>query len=87
LPVGLDIEEPDELGKRVVTALQDVAGRAPGATIVVASHGAAIRRATGVLLGWPDAATRTLGAISNCHWVDLRLDTRRGWQLRAYNTS
>jgi len=85
LPVGLNIEEPDELGKRVVTALQDIAGRAPGATIVVTSHGAAIRRATGVLLGWPDPATRTLGAIANCHWVDLRLDPRRGWQLRAYN--
>jgi broad specificity phosphatase PhoE len=86
LSVGLDVEELDELGKRVVTALQDIAGRAPGATIVVASHGAALRRATGVLLGWPDQATRTLGVLSNCHWVDLRLDAKRGWQLRAYNT-
>jgi probable phosphoglycerate mutase len=82
---GLDVEELDELGKRVVGALQDVAGRAPGATIVVASHGASIRRATAAILGWPDSAARTLAAIANCHWVDLRLDPKRGWQLRAYN--
>lgn len=82
---GLDVEELDGLSKRVVGALQDIAGRAPGATIVVASHGASIRRATATILGWPESAARTLMAIGNCHWVDLRLDPKRGWQLRAYN--
>ena len=89
LPVGggLDVEELDELGKRTVDALQEIADRAPGATVVVASHGASIRRGTAVILGWPESAARTLLPIGNCHWVDLRLDPVRGWQLRAYNTS
>jgi glucosyl-3-phosphoglycerate phosphatase len=86
LPVrGLGVEDLDEVGKRVVSALQDVVSRAPGSTIVVASHGAAIRRSAPALLGWPEPVIRTLGAISNCHWADLRLDPERGWQLRAYN--
>jgi probable phosphoglycerate mutase len=84
---GLGVEEFDELGKRVVDAMQDVAGRAAGATIVVTSHGAAIRRGTVAILGWPESAARTLAPIGNCHWVDLRLDPERGWQLRAYNAS
>jgi probable phosphoglycerate mutase len=84
---GLGIEDLDEVGKRMVDALQDAAGRAPSGTIVVASHGAAIRRAVVAMLGWPEPVIRTLGAISNCHWVDLRLDPNRGWQLRAYNAA
>lgn len=82
---GYGIENVEDLDKRVVAALQEVAARAPGATIVVAGHGAAIRRGVGALLGWPDAVTRTLGVLSNCHWVDLRLDQTEGWLLRAYN--
>jgi probable phosphoglycerate mutase len=82
---GLGVEDVDDVAKRMVDALQDAAGRAPGATIVVASHGAAIRRAVIATLGWPDHVVRTVGVISNCHWVDLRLDPERGWQLRAYN--
>jgi broad specificity phosphatase PhoE len=86
LPVpGLGLEDLDDVGKRMVDALQDAAGRAPGGTIVLVSHGAAIRRAVIAMLGWPEQTARTLGAISNCHWVDLRLDPSRGWQLRAYN--
>jgi probable phosphoglycerate mutase len=79
------IEDLDEVGKRMADALQDVSGRAPGATIVVASHGSAIRRGTIAMLGWPESVIGTVGIIANCHWVELRLDARRGWQLRAYN--
>jgi probable phosphoglycerate mutase len=82
---GLGIEDLDELGKRVAGALQDVSNRAPGGTIVVASHGSAIRRGVITMLGWPEQVVRTLGTISNCHWVELRSDPKRGWQLRAYN--
>jgi broad specificity phosphatase PhoE len=82
---GLGIEDLDEVGKRMADALQDVSGRAPGGTVVVASHGSAIRRGVIALLGWPEPVVRTLGTISNCHWVELRLDPKRGWQLRAYN--
>ncbi|NJC71678.1 histidine phosphatase family protein [Planosporangium thailandense] len=86
LPVPeFGIEDLDEVGKRVTAALQDVCAANAGATIVVASHGSAIRRGVVTLLGWPDSVLRTLGIMDNCHWVELRLDTRRGWQLRAYN--
>nr|WP_240948036.1 histidine phosphatase family protein [Planosporangium mesophilum] len=82
---GLGIEDLDELGKRVADALTDVAGRAAGGTIVVASHGGAIRRGVIAMLGWPESVVPTLSVLTNCHWVELRLDQRRGWQLRAYN--
>jgi glucosyl-3-phosphoglycerate phosphatase len=102
LPVrGLGVEDLDEVGKRMVDALQDAAARAPGGTVVLVSHGAAIRRSVGAMLGWPEPVVRALGAIGNCHWVELRLsdlrrpevqalgrlclDAKRGWQLRAYN--
>jgi probable phosphoglycerate mutase len=79
------MEDLDEVGKRMADALQDVSAANPGGTIVVASHGSAIRRGVIALLGWPESVVRTLGVISNCHWVELHLDPRRGWQLRAYN--
>jgi len=84
-PHGLGIEDLDDVGKRMVDALQDAASRAPGGTIVLAGHGGAIRRGVIDMLGWPEEIVRTLGVISNCHWVELRLDAKRGWQLRAYN--
>jgi broad specificity phosphatase PhoE len=84
---GVGVEDLDEVGKRVVDGLQDAAGRAPGGTVVLASHGAAIRRGVIAMLGWPEPVVRTIGTISNCHWVELRLDPARGWQLRAYNAS
>jgi probable phosphoglycerate mutase len=86
LPVsGFGIEDLDEVGKRVADALQDAGAAAPDGTIVVASHGSAIRRGVIAMLGWPESVVATLSVISNCHWVELRLDPRRGWQLRGYN--
>nr|WP_205861531.1 histidine phosphatase family protein [Planosporangium flavigriseum] len=79
------VEDLDEVGKRMAAALQDAAAAHPGSTIVVASHGGAIRQGVIALLGWPDSVVRSLGVVSNCHWVELRMDPRRGWQLRAYN--
>ncbi|MGC9670512.1 histidine phosphatase family protein [Planosporangium sp. 12N6] len=79
------IEDLDEVGKRMADALHDVSAAAPGSTIVVASHGGAIRRAVVAMLDWPDPVLRTLGILTNCHWAELRLDPRRGWQLRSYN--
>jgi broad specificity phosphatase PhoE len=81
------IEDLDEVGKRMADALQDASAANPGGTIVVASHGSAIRRGVIAMLGWPESVVRTLGVISNCHWVELRMDARRGWHLRAYNTA
>jgi glucosyl-3-phosphoglycerate phosphatase len=83
--VGGDVETLEELGKRVSDALRDAAARAPGGTVVVATHGAGARQGIGHLLGWPIEQLRTLRALQNCHWVELTLDDKRGWQLAAYN--
>jgi glucosyl-3-phosphoglycerate phosphatase len=79
------VESNDDLAKRVCAALRDAADRAPGGTVVVATHGAAARFGIGALLDWPDAAVRTLAVLGNCHWAELRYDGRRGWRLSAYN--
>ncbi|MCY1141699.1 histidine phosphatase family protein [Actinoplanes sp. Pm04-4] len=83
--VGGDVESLDELGKRVSDGLLDAAALAPGGTVVVATHGAGARQGVGHLLGWPIEQLRTLRALQNCHWVELTLDEKRGWQLAAYN--
>lgn len=84
--VGGDIESLHDLGERVSDALAAAAALAPpGGTVVVASHGAAARQGIGHLLGWPPAQLRTLRALQNCHWVELTHDSRRGWQIAAYN--
>ena len=83
--VGGDVETLDDLGKRVADGLQDAARRAPGALVVVATHGAAARQGIGHLLGWPLEQVRTLRALQNCHWVELTHDSGRGWQLAGYN--
>jgi glucosyl-3-phosphoglycerate phosphatase len=84
--VGGGVETLTDLGERVAEALRAAAEKCPpGGTVVVASHGAAARQGTGHLLGWPSEMLRTFRALQNCHWVELTLDTTRGWQLAAYN--
>jgi len=84
--VGGDVESLDELGRRVSDAVLDAAALAPpGGTVVVATHGAAARQGVGHLLGWPIEQLRTLRALQNCHWLELTLDEKRGWQVAAYN--
>jgi glucosyl-3-phosphoglycerate phosphatase len=78
-------ETNEELAKRVSAALRDAAELAPDGTVVVVTHGAAARFGIGALLGWPEAAVRTLGVLGNCGWGELRFEAVRGWQLRAYN--
>jgi glucosyl-3-phosphoglycerate phosphatase len=82
---GAGVEDVDDVGKRVAEGLLDATARAAGGTVVVATHGGAVRHGCAHLLGWPPAAANTLGPVDNCHWTELRHDTRRGWQLRAHN--
>ncbi|GIJ20986.1 histidine phosphatase family protein [Micromonospora lutea] len=82
---GADVEPLDDLGKRIGTALQEVAEEMPGGTVVVATHGGAARQGCGHLLGWEREVLRTLGSLGNCHWTELRHDVERGWHLRAHN--
>ncbi|MFG2064661.1 histidine phosphatase family protein [Micromonospora sp. NPDC048871] len=82
---GADVEPLDELGKRIGTALHEIADEMPGGTIVVATHGGAARQGCGQLLGWDHTVLRTIGPLRNCHWTDLRREDDRGWRLRSYN--
>ncbi|MEN3304905.1 MAG: glucosyl-3-phosphoglycerate phosphatase [Micromonosporaceae bacterium] len=87
LPVGAcGLEEVDDLAKRVAAALQELADGAPDGTVVVATHGGAAKYGVGTLLGWSAPVTRTLGALANCHWIELRSDPESGWRLLSYNT-
>jgi probable phosphoglycerate mutase len=82
---GCEVETLDDLGKRVASALQDLADAHPGATVVAVSHGGAARQGCGHLLGWPQQVLRSVRGLANCHWTELGHDAVRGWQLRSYN--
>jgi probable phosphoglycerate mutase len=81
----LPIESPEDLGKRACAALRDVADRVGDGTAVVVTHGAAGRAAYSGLLGWSTEVSRTVSALDNCHYTELRHTPLRGWQLRAHN--
>ena len=58
----------------------------PGQSAVAVSHGAAIRVATGALLGWPAEQFHTLRGLDNCGWVVLQEhDDAPSMRLVAYN--
>ncbi|MBO4164602.1 MULTISPECIES: histidine phosphatase family protein [Micromonospora] len=82
---GAGIEPLDDLGKRVGTALLAAVELADGGTVVVATHGGAARQGVGHLLGWDHDVLRSVGALANCHWTELRRNDVRGWHLRAHN--
>ena len=57
---------------RMTEALRELlAALGPGETGIAVSHGAAIRVATGAMLGWPDDQFHTLRGLDNCAWVVL----------------
>lgn len=78
-------ETADEVGVRMRLALTDLAGRFEGGTILVASHGLAIRMACGYLLGWDFAHSWQLGPMANCGWSVLSRRPDLPWRLEAYN--
>ncbi len=82
---GCGVESLDVLGKRIGSALQEIAEAAAGETIVVATHGGAARQACGYLLGWDPSVLSTIGPMHNCHWAELHHEADRGWRLQAYN--
>jgi probable phosphoglycerate mutase len=77
------VEELDAVTARAVAGLADAATL--GATVVVVTHGGTAKHGMAALLGWPDAMSRQLAGLGNCHWAELRHLGERGWLLRAYN--
>ena len=78
-------ETSAELAVRVAAALREIAERHPGETVVVASHGLAIRMGTAGVLGWDYPTAITLASMSNCGWTMLSAKTEGFWKLVTWN--
>lgn len=72
------------LAERVSAAIAKQAERLDG-TIVIVSHGAALRGATLELLGLPLAQWGAFVGLSNAHWSILEPGERGGLRLKRYN--
>lgn len=82
-------ETATETGARMAEALHEIVAAHRGETVVVASHGLAIRMGLGTFLGWDWETTWWLAGLKNCHWVTLAehfpgTDHAR-FRLEAYN--
>lgn len=88
-PEGLGIEASAVLGERVAAAVSDHAESMQGGTLLVASHGAAIRAGLAVLLGLDPEAWSGIRGMDNCHWAVLLPQPNRkpSWRLVNYNVA
>lgn len=71
-----------ELRSRVWEVVQE--RRDAGGTIIVFTHGGAIRLGVAEALGLPVMGEHALGPVANCGVTELVFDAR-GWHLSAYN--
>lgn len=83
-------EMRSEVAARVVVAINSALDALPaGSTLVVVSHGGALRAGMGSLLGLPQRHWAALGGLNNCAWSVLaeRHDAagQPRWRLREYN--
>lgn len=80
-----DGELETEVADRAVAAVEQAVERLPeGGTLVVVSHGGAIRCLIGRMIGLPEDSWGSLGALSNCCWSVLGPGAR-GWRLLEHN--
>lgn len=83
-----DGEHEPTVGDRVAAAFADaVAGTPGGQTLVLVSHGGAIRCGVGRVLGLPEELWWRLGPLGNCSWSMLgeANGDDRGWRLLEHN--
>jgi len=79
-------ETRTEVAARVSGAvLRHADGLPPGATLVVASHGGAVRTCIGTLLGLPVEHWTALGGLVNCAWSVLEEQPDGRWRLVEHN--
>lgn len=77
-------ETGSETGERMGAALREIAERHLGHTVVVVSHGTAIRLGVANLLGWDFGAAVSLSTPSNAAWAVVGLRDGR-YRLHAWN--
>lgn len=82
-------ESRSEVGARVADAVErHTADLAPGAVVVVVTHGGATRAGLGHLLELPLLSWPALGGLVNCAWSVLERcepDSGRRWRLVEHN--
>ncbi|THJ67485.1 histidine phosphatase family protein [Arthrobacter echini] len=80
-----------EVGRRMLAAVADAMEPVePAATLVIVSHGGAIRAALAALMGLPPRRWGALAGLSNCHWSEVhevvgRTEALFSWQLTEHN--
>ncbi len=80
-----DGELETEVADRAVPAIERALEKVPeNGTLVVVSHGGAIRCAIGRLLSLDESTWGVFGALSNCCWSVLAQGAR-GWRLLEHN--
>jgi glucosyl-3-phosphoglycerate phosphatase len=77
----LETEVAERVERAVERALETVQ---PDGTLVVVSHGSALRVGIGRLVGLPAEHWKSLGALANCSWSVLG-DAVAGWRLAEHN--
>ena len=86
---GVTGETRREVAVRVAAAVdRGLVGLAPGALLVVVTHGGAARAGIGQILGLPAEHWAVLGVLTNCSWSVLFENTTAhgpGWRLQEYN--
>lgn len=89
-----DGETAGEVAARIAAACEDAAAGHRGQTVVLVSHGFALRSGVAHLLGGDHRSSQVLGGLANCSWTVLdhlgpqearRRGLERLWRLRAYN--
>lgn len=83
-----DGEHEDAVGKRVAEAFDAALASTPaGGTLVVVSHGGALRCGVARFLRLPEDMWWRLGPLGNCSWSMLgqARDDSRGWRLLEHN--
>lgn len=83
-----DGETEVEVGDRVHAAFVDAVAATPrGATLVLVSHGGAVRCGVGRVLSLPEDVWWRLGPLGNCSWSMLgeASGDGRGWRLLEHN--
>lgn len=79
------VEATEAVGERVAATLVEIVEANAGGTVVVTTHGGAVRHAIEAVLKWPHDVVYTLAPLGNCHWSELRHHPSRGWRLQSHN--
>lgn len=82
---GATGESREQVALRIATALEDLAARFEGGTVLAVSHGLALRVGASRVLGWDVREADRIASMGNCAWSVLDQQPGRPWRLQAWN--